>query len=109
MYHVLKPGGLFIVSCPSKSYDSDQIIKESSDLIRIKKGFWNSILKRLFIYPLTKRLGLNFIQYQLESGKWIAYRLEDLAGELRQVGFKVGASQSLYGGSAYLICGQKKR
>ena len=109
MYHVLRPGGLFIASCPSKNYDADQIIKESCELIRIKKGFWNSILKRLFIYPLTKRLGLNFIQYQLESGKWIAYRLEDLAGELRQVGFKVGASQSLYGGSAYLICGHKKR
>ena len=109
MYHVLRPGGLFIASCPSKNYDADQIIKESFDLIRIKKGFWNAIFKRLFIYPLTKRLGLNFIQYQLEAGKWIAYTLEDLAGELRQVGFEVGASQSVYAGSAYLICGHKKR
>ena len=109
MYHVLKPGGLFIASCPSKNYDADQIIKESCDLIRIKKGFWNAILKRLFIYPLTKRLGLNFIQYQLESGKWMAYTLEDLAGELRQVGFEVGASQIVYASSAYLICGHKIR
>jgi len=109
MYHVLRPGGLFIASCPSKNYDADQIIKESFDLIRIKKGFWNAIFKRLFIYPLTKRLGLDFIQYQLESGKWIAYTLEDLAGELREVGFEVGASQSLYAGSAYLICGHKTR
>ena len=109
IYHVLKPGGLFIASCPSKNYDADQIIKESYDLIRIKKGFWNAILKRLFIYPLTKRLGLNFIQYQLESGKWMAYTLEDLAGELRQVGFEVGASQTVYASSAYLICGHKLR
>jgi len=109
MYHVLKPGGLFIASCPSKNYDADQIIKESCDLIRIKKGFWNSILKRLFIYPLTKRLGLNFIQHQLESGKWMAYTLEDLAGELQQVGFEVGASQTVYASSAYLICGHKIR
>ena len=109
MYHVLKPGGLFIASCPTKNYDADQIIKESCDLIRIKKGFWNSILKRLFIYPLTKRLGLNFIQYQLEAGKWIAYTLEDLAGELRQAGFEVRTLQSVYAGSAYLICGNKKR
>ena len=109
MYHVLKPGGLFIASCPSKNYDADQIIKESYDLIRIKKGFWNAILKRLFIYPLTKRLGLNFIQHQLESGKWMAYTLEDLAGELRQVGFEVGASQIVYASSAYLICGHKIR
>ena len=109
MYHVLKPGGLFIASCPSKNYDADQIIKESCDLIRIKKGFWNAILKRLLIYPLTKRLGLNFIQHQLESGKWMAYTLEDLAGELRQVGFEVGASQTVYASSAYLICGHKIR
>ena len=109
IYHVLRPGGLFIASCPSKNYDADQIIKESYDLIRIKKGFWNAILKRLFIYPLTKRLGLNFIQYQLESGKWMAYTLEDLAGELRQVGFEVGASQTVYASSAYLICGHKLR
>ena len=87
MYHVLRPGGLIIASCPSKNYDADQIIKESYDLIRIKNGFWNAILKRFFIYPLTKRLGLNFIQHQLESGKWISYKLEDLAGELRHAGF----------------------
>ena len=109
MYHVLKPGGLFIASCPSKKYDTDQIIKESYDLIRVKKGFWNAILKRLFIYPLTKRLGLNFIQHQLESGKWMSYTLEDLAGELRQAGFEVGASQTVYASSAYLICGHKIR
>ena len=107
MYHVLKPGGLFIASCPSKNYDADQIIKESYDLIRIKKGFWSAILKRLFIYPLTKRLGLNFIQHQLASEKWMAYTLEDLAGELRQVGFEVGASRAVYANSAYLICGNK--
>ena len=109
MYHVLKPGGLFIASCPTKNYDADQIIKESCDLIRIKKGFLNYIVKRFIIYPLTKRLGLNFIQHQLESGKWMAYTLEDLAGELRQVGFEVGASQIVYASSAYLICGHKIR
>ena len=108
MYHVLRPGGLLIASCPSKNYDADQILKESYDLIRIKKNFWNAIFKRLFIYPLTKRLGLNFIQYQLEAGKWIAYTIEDLAGELRQAGFEVRALQSVYAGSAYLICGHKK-
>ena len=109
MYHVLRPGGLLIASCPSENYDPDEIIKESHDLIRIKKGFWNAIFKRLFIYPLTKRFGLKFIQYQLESGKWIAYSLEDLAGELRHAGFEVGTSRSVYAGSAYLICGHKTR
>jgi len=109
IYHVLRPGGLFIASCPSKNYDADQIIKESYCLIRAKKGFWNALLKRLFIYPLTKRLGLNFIQYQLESGKWMAYTLEDLAEELRQVDFEVGASKTIYAGGAYLMCGHKIR
>ena len=109
IYHVLRPGGLFIASCPSKNYDADQIIKESYCLIRAKKGFWNALLKRLFIYPLTKRLGLNFIQYQLESGKWMAYTLEGLAEELRQVDFEVGASKTIYAGGAYLMCGHKIR
>jgi len=109
IYHVLRLGGLFIVSCPSKNYDADRIIKESYCLIRSKKGFWNALLKRLFIYPLTKRLGLNFIQYQLESGKWMAYTLEDLAEELRQVDFEVGASKTIYAGGAYLMCGHKTR
>ena len=109
IYHVLKPGGLFIASCPSKNYSADQIVKESCCLIRAKKGFWNALLKRLFIYPLTKRLGLNFIQYQLESGKWMAYTLEDLAEELRQVDFEVGASKTIYAGGAYLMCGHKIR
>jgi len=109
IYHVLRPGGLFIASCPSKNYDADQIIKESYCLIRAKKGFWNALLKRLFIYPLTKRLGLNFIQYQLESGKWMAYTLEVLAEELRQVDFEVGASKTIYAGGAYLMCGHKIR
>ena len=109
IYHVLRPGGLFIASCPSKNYDADQIIKESYCLIRAKKGFWNALLKRLFIYPLTKRLGLNFIQYQLESGKWMAYTLEDFAEELRQVDFEVGASKTIYAGGAYLMCGHKIR
>ena len=109
IYHVLRPGGLFIASCPSKNYDSDQIIKESYCLIRAKKGFWNALLKRLFVYPLTKRLGLNFIQYQLESGKWMAYTLEGLAEELRQVDFEVGASKTIYAGGAYLMCGHKTR
>ena len=26
MYHVLRPGGLLIASCPSKNYDADQIL-----------------------------------------------------------------------------------
>ena len=109
IYHVLRPGGLFIASCPSKNYDADQIIKESYCLIRAKKGFWNALLKRLFIYPLIKRLGLNFIQYQLEAGKWMAYTLEDFAEELRQVDFEVGASKTIYAGGAYLMCGHKIR
>ena len=107
MYHVLKPGGLFIATCPSNNYDTDQIIKESCDLIRIKKGFLNYIVKRFIIYPLTKRIGLNFIQHQLESGIWMADTLEDLAGELRQVGFEFGASRPVYANSAYLICCHK--
>lgn len=108
MYDVLKPGGLLIASCPSKNYNADQIIKESCELIQKKIGYWRSAVKRLFFYPFTKWLGLNFIQRQLESGQWVAYSLEGLTKELQQASFEVGSSEIVYAGGAYVICGYKK-
>ena len=107
MYHVLRPGGLFIASCPSKNYDADRIIRKSLESVKINKGLLNAIIKRYFFYPLTKKLGLNFIQKQLQSGKWISYTLEGFQEELRRADFDILSSESVYAESAYLLRGHK--
>lgn len=107
MYQVLKPGGLLLVCCPSKNYDAGSIIKESCELLRARRGFLQTAIKRIFFYPITKVLGLNFIHKQLQSGKWMAYTREGLAEELQQAGFEIGHSGTVYAGGAYLVCGHK--
>ncbi|MBC8285746.1 MAG: class I SAM-dependent methyltransferase [Nitrospinae bacterium] len=107
MYFALKPEGLLVAICPSKKYDAGEIIKESCKLIRLKRGFFASMIKRIFFYPLTKMLGLNFIQKQLQSDKWMAYSMEELSDELDLAGFKRGPVKTVYAGGAYLMCGFK--
>lgn len=107
MFHVLKSGGMLIVSCPSENYDAGKIIEESCELLRVRRGLLQTAIKRMLFYPFTKWLGLNFIQNQLESGQWKAYTLEGLAEELQQAGFEIGSSETVYAGSAYLMCGRK--
>lgn len=107
MYRVLKPGGLFIISCPSVNYNAGKIIEESCKLLRQKRGILHVAIKQMIFYPFTKGLGLKFIQKQLESGQWVAYTQEELTQELQGVGFKIGHSENVYAGGAYLMCGQK--
>jgi ubiquinone/menaquinone biosynthesis C-methylase UbiE len=108
MHHVLKPKGLLIVCCPSKNYDAAKIIEESCKLFRARRGFLRTAIKRIFFYPFTKGLGLNFIQKQLRSGQWMAYTREELIEELRYAGFEIGHSETVYAGGAYLMCGHKE-
>ena len=108
IYHALKPNGMLIVTCPSKNYDAGKIIKESVELLRVKKGYFASMIKRVFFYPLTKGLGLNFVQKQLQTGNWMAYSIESLSDELGNAGFKTELKNTVYAGSAYLMCGLKK-
>ena len=107
IFQVLKPGGMLIATCPSKNYDAEKIIRKSLKLVADKNGLLVSIIKRYFFYPLTKKLGLSFIQKQLQSGRWIAYTLESFQEELGQAGFDIGFSESVYAESAYLLCGHK--
>jgi ubiquinone/menaquinone biosynthesis C-methylase UbiE len=107
MYCALKPGGLLIVCCPSKNYDAGKIIEESCELVRVRKGILQTAIKRLFLYPFTKGLGLNFIQKQLESGHWKAYTQEEFTEELRSAGFDIGYSETVYADGAYLMCANK--
>ena len=108
MYLAVKPNGMLIMVCPSKNYDAEEIIKESLELTRVKKGYFPAMIKRIFFYPLTKGLGLNFIQKQLKSGNWMAYSIEDLSGELNQAGFKIFFIKTVYARGAYLMCGIKE-
>ena len=108
IYHALKPNGMLIVTCPSKNYDAGKIIKESVELLRAKKGYFATMIKRVFFYPLTKGLGLNFVQKQLQTGNWMAYSIESLSDELGNAGFKTELVNTVYAGSAYLMCGLKK-
>ena len=66
------------------------------------------MIKRVFFYPLTKGLGLNFVQKQLQTGNWMAYSIESLSDELGNAGFKTELVNTVYAGSAYLMCGLKK-
>jgi len=107
MHHVLKPKGLLIICCPSKNYDAGKIIEESYELLRARRGFLRTAIKRFFYYPFTKWLGLNFIQRQLESYQWMSYTREELTEELQYAGFEIGHSETVYAGGAYLMCGYK--
>ena len=64
IFQVLKPGGMLIATCPSKNYDAEKIITKSLKLVVDKNGLLVTIIKRYFFYPLTKKLGLSFIQKQ---------------------------------------------
>ena len=108
LYRALKPNGMLIMVCPSKNYNSGKIIKESFKLLRISRGYFAAMIKRIFVYPLTRTLGLNFIQRQLKSGNWVASSKEDLSDEIGRAGFEVGTATSVYAGGAYLIHGIKK-
>jgi len=107
MYRVLKPGGLLIVCCPSENYDAGKIIEESCELLRARRGPLQTAIKRIFLYPITKRLGLDFIQKQLQSGQWMAYTREELIQEMQCAGFEIRHSETVYAGGAYLMCGYK--
>jgi ubiquinone/menaquinone biosynthesis C-methylase UbiE len=107
MNRVLKSKGLLIVCCPSNNYDAGKIIEESCKLLRERRGFLRTAIKRMLFYPFTKGLGLNFIQKQLQSGQWMAYTREELTDELRNAGFEIVHSETVYAGGAYLMCGHK--
>ena len=108
LYLSLKPNGSLILVCPSENYDAGKIIKESFKLLRIRRGYLVAMIKRIFLYPLTKTLGLNFIQRQLKSGNWIAYSKKELSEEMGRAGYVTGAAIGVYAGAAYLMHGIKK-
>ena len=100
---VMKPGGVLILANPSVDYDADAIIDESVRLVRERYGFLASLIKQGLIYPLTKTIGLRFIQKQLRSGEWKAFTREEFSQEIERAGFVVQHIEEVYAGSAYLV------
>jgi ubiquinone/menaquinone biosynthesis C-methylase UbiE len=105
---VLKPKGLLIIVNPSKNYDADSIIEQSVKLDRERHGFLKSLIKQFMVYPLTKAIGLRYIQKQLRSKRWKAYSQEDFCQEMERGGFEVKHTEEVYAGSAFLGIGKMK-
>lgn len=103
LFRVVKPGGRLITANPSRDYDAKKIIEESLVSLDATKYF----LSKFILYPLTLRLGLRFIEKQLKLKVWHSYSLEEMGEEVRQAGFTVQTSESVYAGSAWLVVAEK--
>lgn len=105
LWRVLKPGGRLAAANPTESYHAGNIIRASLESLKNQGRPW--MFKKLFVYPLTLRLGLKYIERQLQSGVWHGYRPDELADEVEQAGFSVEQSETLYGGSGCLVVARK--
>ena len=67
LIQILKPRGLMVIVNPSLEYSAKKIIRESVQRVQEHKGVVSAWAKKLFLYPLTTCLGLNFIEKQLKA------------------------------------------
>ena len=104
-WRVLKPGGLLVTANPTHSYNAEQIIRSSLEQLQSQGRSW--AVKKYVFYPLTLHLGLKHIERQLQSGKWHGYQPEELRDEVAQAGFSIEHSETVYGGSGFLVVGRK--
>jgi ubiquinone/menaquinone biosynthesis C-methylase UbiE len=104
-WRVLKLGGLLITANPTHSYNAEEIIRSSLELLRSQAKPW--AVKKYMVYPLTLHLGLKLIERQLHSGRWHGYQPEELRDEVARAGFVVEHSEAVYGGSGFLVVGRK--
>jgi ubiquinone/menaquinone biosynthesis C-methylase UbiE len=102
---VLKPGGLLLTANPTHSYNAKQIIRASLESLKSQRRPW--IVKQYGVYPLTLHLGLKYIEKQLKYGRWHSYRPEELREEVERAGFAIEHSETVYGGSGFLVVGRK--
>jgi ubiquinone/menaquinone biosynthesis C-methylase UbiE len=104
-WRILKPGGLLVTSNPTDSYDAGQIIRSSLKQLQDKGKPW--VVQKYLVYPVTLHLGLKHIESQLKSGRWHGYNPDELRDEVVQAGFSIEHSESVYGGSGFLVTGRK--
>lgn len=104
-FRIVKPGGLLVTANPIHSYDAKQIIRASLESLRSQGRPW--VVKKYGVYPLTLHLGLKYIEKQLKCGRWHGYRPEELQKEVERAGFAIERSETVYGGSGFLVVGRK--
>jgi len=105
LFRIVKPGGVLVTANPTHSYNAKQIIRASLESLKKQERSW--VVKKYGLYPLTLHLGLKYIEKQLKSGRWHGYRPEELRDEVAQAGFAIEHSETVYGGSGFLVVGRK--
>jgi ubiquinone/menaquinone biosynthesis C-methylase UbiE len=106
-WRVLKPSGLLVTANPTHFYNAEEIIRKSLESLNGKVAYPLRCFKKYVVYPLTLHLGLKHIERQLKSGRWHGYRPEELRDEVAQAGFSIEYSETVYGGSGFLVIGRK--
>ncbi|GEM_PF-442390 len=107
LFNLIKPGGMVVITNPSKSYNPNSIIYESVRLDKNSKGVFVRLIRKWFLNPLAKILGLNFIHSQLKSGQWKWFSLKEMKDEISQAGFVIVSTKEVYGQSGYLVVAKK--
>lgn len=106
---ILKPGGILTLANPSVHYNADSIIRSSLEAIRARRKKPDYLLGKWLLYPCAFCFGLRFIERQLKSGIWKAYREVELCDEIRNAGFEIIRSETVYAGSGLFVVGRKVR
>jgi ubiquinone/menaquinone biosynthesis C-methylase UbiE len=104
---ILKPRGLMVIVNPSREYSAEKIIQESVRLLREQNGKMSAWAHRVFLYPLTALLGLNFIEKQLKADHWHAFSFKEQCDEMESAGLTIVHTESVYAGCAHLVTGRK--
>lgn len=107
LMEILKPRGLMVIVNPSREYSAGKIIDESVRLLREQNGNLSAWAHKIFLYPLTSCLGLNFIEKQLKTDQWHAFSFKELCEEMESAGMSVVHSESVYADCAHLVTGRK--
>ncbi|KMP11291.1 hypothetical protein UZ36_04950 [Candidatus Nitromaritima sp. SCGC AAA799-C22] len=103
---LLRPGGTLVLVEPSPDYSARRIIEESILQVGKREGFFKAGIKKWFVYPLTYRFGLKFIELQLKRGIWRASTKDELREETERAGFQIKRIEPVYAGSAHRVAAQ---
>ena len=105
IFRIIKPGGILVTANPNDSYDAKKIIQASLESLRSQGRPW--VVKKYGVYPLTLHLGLKYIEKQLKTGRWHGYKPRQLCDDIKQAGFSIDHSETVYGESGFLVVGRK--
>lgn len=107
LFELTRPGGQLIAANPSTHYSAETIIEHSLNSEQVQRGPLIAWLKRVFIAPITRHLGLAYIQRQLEEGGFHAYTPETFSAEVESAGWRVKAVEPVYAGSGILLTARR--